>query len=158
MGSMRRETRALRRTVGWGALLCVVVVVVTHHLLTERQCLSAPSKKSATKPSLLKAPVPQLPYVSKRSFYVMTTPKEGEALVRLDLTFTFLTINHLECFERNDVLFRDVAYRFLKHHQPSANTVKAWTPMVQDDLLTFFRAEVGICKVDKVTVESLQRL
>ncbi|MGC8719801.1 MAG: hypothetical protein ACP5TY_07305 [Thermodesulforhabdaceae bacterium] len=105
----------------------------------------------------IKAPVPQLPYVSNRSFYLLVNSGEGEQLIRLDLAFHFRGINQQECFERNDRIFRDMVYRLLKDQHPQKNTVKEWNTILRDHIAQQLTVLPGRCRIADIVAESIQR-
>jgi hypothetical protein len=105
----------------------------------------------------IRAAVPQLPYVSNRSFYLLVNSGEGEQFVRLDLAFQFMGINQQECFERNDRIFRDVVYRLLKDQHPEHNTVRYWNIILKERVLRQLPTLTGRCKIANIVAESIQR-
>ncbi len=131
-------------------LFVFVVLVVIHHNLTKLE------KKLVQR---IKGKIPSVPYTSKISFYVIVKSKEGEeTMIKLDVAFNFFSLDHKECFDRNEILFRDVSYRFLKDQIPERHTLKGWASIVTKNLPEHLRKELGLCKIDSIYLETMQRL
>jgi len=105
----------------------------------------------------IKAPVPKLPYMSNRTFYVLVNTGRTEEFIKIDISFQFMGINQQECFERNDTAFRDVVYRFLKDQTPQNNTTKEWNEILKKQLVQHLSNYPGRCKIADITVELVRR-
>lgn len=105
----------------------------------------------------IRGSIPKVPYVSNRSFYVLVSSGEKEEMVKLDVTFEFMGINEQECFDRNDRVFRDVMYRFLKDQKPEKNTVREWNAVVKEKVMDKLTANLDRCKIANIVVESVQK-
>lgn len=104
------------------------------------------------------APVPSQNYVSRLTFYVLAQSKEKEDFIRLDVTFGFASLNGKECFERNEILYKDMAYRFLKKQRPEKNAQSQWSRIIEGPLLEHLNKEKVPCSVKSVYLEMLQRV
>lgn len=136
----------------------VLSILVLSIVLGSLGLLGASEKRSVPSGSLIiKGALPQIPYISSRSFYLLVSSGEREEFIRLDLVFKFAGINQQECFERNDKLFRDVIYRLLKDQHPSKNTVKEWNSIMEERIIKEVSAKLDRCKISGIVVESVQR-
>jgi flagellar basal body-associated protein FliL len=140
----------------WKFTLLVIIplllVAVTYNLKTSNTHAS-----TKTQSIYIKAPVPKLPYMSNRSFYILANTGKAEEFVKIDISFHFMGINQQECFERNDTVFRDVVYRFLKDQTPQSNTAKEWNEIVKKQLIQHLSTYPGRCKIADIAVELVQR-
>lgn len=138
--------------------LTVLSILVLSIILGALGLSGALEKRSVPYGGLIvKGALPQIPYVSSRSFYLLVSSGEREEFIRLDLVFKFTGINQKECFERNDKLFRDVVYRLLKDQRPPKNTVKEWNAIMEERIIKEVSAKLDRCKISGIVVESVQR-
>lgn len=106
----------------------------------------------------LKQPVPAQNYSVSVTFYIAAQSKEKEDFIRLDVVFGFAGLNGKECFERNEALYRDLAYRFLKKQRPDKNAQSQWSSIVKGPLLEHIKEKKNPCSVKSLHLEALQRV
>lgn len=136
----------------------VLSILVLLIVLGSLGLLGATEKRSVPYGGLIvRGALPQIPYMSSRSFYLLVNSGEREEFIRLDLVFKFTGVNQQECFERNDKLFKDVVYRLLKDQRPSKNTVKEWNSIMEERIIKEVSANLDRCKISGIVVESVQR-
>ncbi|MEJ5300783.1 MAG: hypothetical protein WHS38_07325 [Thermodesulforhabdaceae bacterium] len=145
------------------ASFMAVIIILSFIVVAEDMKISKTHASTKAKSSRdiaeysVRAPIPKLPYVSNRSFYLLVNTGQTEEFVKLDISFQFVGINQQECFERNDPIFRDVVYRFLKEQHPQRNTAKGWNEILKNQLSRYLAVNPGRCRVSSIIVESVQR-
>lgn len=134
-------------------LVAIIFSVVSFNVLNA----SEKRRSNFSEGAFIKGSIPKVPYVSNRSFYLLVSSHEKEEMVKLDVAFEFMGINEQECFDRNDKVFRDVMYRFLKDQKPEKNTVREWNAVVREKVINKLTSDLNRCKIANIVIESVQR-
>lgn len=106
----------------------------------------------------IRATIPNYNYSQRIVFYLLAHSKESEDFIRLDVVFHFPGLNGKECFLRNEVLYRDVVYRFFKNQTPASNTQPHWTEIVEHDLIGYIDQGRNPCSITSAVLELFRQI
>ncbi|MBW1975799.1 MAG: hypothetical protein JRI45_09535 [Deltaproteobacteria bacterium] len=108
--------------------------------------------------SIVRYSIPLPDYMARESIYLLAKSQNSEDFIRLDLIIYFSALNHLECYKRNALVYRDVMYHYLKAQKPDRNAMRSWSKIVGQKLSGYLKQKYNACRVERVRLELLQRL
>lgn len=106
----------------------------------------------------IRKPVPIPQYSEEMDFIVLAEAQSDKSVLSLTLEFEFRSISAYERCKDENVLFRDVVYRFLQMGRPVKNTQKAWTQIVQNELPPHLKSNLPGMHPEIIRVQRFEKL
>lgn len=107
---------------------------------------------------MIRRPIGNKVYKEKFDFLIPANAQRERDLVALKIEFDFRAQNAFEDFEKENIVFRDVIYQFLRGERPVRNTDKYWQKIVESNLLNYLKAIFPKSGMDSIHMVDLNRL
>lgn len=106
----------------------------------------------------LRRPIPIPQYQDKLDFFILVNAESQKSILSLGIEFEFQSTGAYQRFRDENVLFRDVVYRFLETGRPGKNTQKAWDQIIQHDLQTHLKTALPHAYPVKMRIDRFEKL
>lgn len=106
----------------------------------------------------IKRPVEIPNYQEQMGLIVIVSGEKEKNLIAMQLEFAFAAENAYQDFQKDIVLFRDLAYQFASNERPTRNTQRAWQEVVEKKLLSHLKAAFPRSGVHSIRIAHWERL